>query len=201
MCFLNGFVSHCVAECVEPSEENQCFPPPAESRHAVLARVLACTSSASSLSCFSKSELDHECSNSQKSCVEKAQGCCTSGSQQTDLLPSPGWVHAYVWFQGCGEWKGQPCGSLFIFYTSCKLRLFNFVKVCWLTGAGCGRLGRTQHRERLFSVVLPIASAAQALAVAHLQPKDPLGKACVTGFPFTYSMLTFSWRKFYCCSV
>lgn len=72
---------------------------PLESQHAVLVWVLACTSSASSLSCFSKSELDHEHSNSQKSHVEKVQGCCASGHWQTDLLLSAGWVHAYLCFR------------------------------------------------------------------------------------------------------
>lgn len=126
---------------------------PLESQHAVLAWVLACTSSASSLSCYSKSELDHERSNSQTSCLEKVHGFCASAYRLADLLRSAGWVPPYV-LNAVVDERIQPCGSVFIFYTWWKLLFLTLQKFIYSNRAGCGRHGRKQRGERLFSVAL-----------------------------------------------
>lgn len=124
---------------------------PLESQHAVLVWVLACTSSASSLSCYSKSELNHERSNSQKSWVEKVQGCCASAYWPAALLPSAGWVLLYV-LKAVVDERIQPRRSVFVFCTWWKLLFLTLQKLVYSNRAGCGRHGRKQ--SRLFSVAL-----------------------------------------------
>lgn len=126
---------------------------PLESRHAVLAWVLACTSSASSLSCYSKSQLDHERSNSQKTCVEKVRGGCASAHGPADLLRSAGWVLPRALK---ADERIQPCGSVFIFYTWWKLLLLTLQTFIYSNRAGRGRHGRKQQGKAVFCGAAPL---------------------------------------------
>lgn len=126
---------------------------PLESQHAVLAWVLACTSSASSLSCYSKSQLDHERSDSQNSCVEEVQGGWISAHGRADLLRFAGWVLPCV-LEAVLDERIHPCGSVFIFHTWWKLLFLTLQKFIYSNRAGRGRQGRKQSEDRLFSVAL-----------------------------------------------